>query len=592
MPRKSRSQQNDLSVTDDQQLLLASTEKALESFEFFCKNCVKIRDKQGIVRPFVLNSSQQKVLGIIRKQEKKGQPVRVIVLKARQMGISTLIEIYLLWRTLRQNNKKTLEMAHEKTQSAPHIYDISRFAIKNLPPWFRACTGLKETYFTKDGVTFNTGSEIAISSSDSNNPGRSLTLNFVHLSEAAFYEDGYRITAPLFSSMPKTADTVVMIESTGNGPAGYFYDVYQRAKSGKNDYAAVFLPWYEHAEYRKGVPDGVAVHCPQELEPLHEQGIIDDEQLYWRQWTIDNDFNGDENVFHIEYPSSEAEAWMSNASNVFSPAAVYARQTEIEHVPYREGMLQLSIQSEFDPTQSLVKFVPIQEGPLHIYVPPQDGRIYVIGADVGSGVANEDGDPSCADVVDVASGEQVAHLHEVEEPQRFAFDLYALGYYYGFCMLAPEITGGHGLAVVNWLKDHGYYMIYKRRVFDSVNNIWTEKLGWNTSRRTKDFLIDGLRAAFLNGEVIINERGTLNEMLSFVEKKLRSGKRELAAISGAKDDRVISLGITVAVRKDAFSNIVPEDQSKKQEKAHPEGNSFGALIQRQRSRFRQTGPSY
>lgn len=358
-------------------------------------------------------------------------------------------------------------------------------------------------------------------------------IGIVSNSEAGFYDNAETLMRAAFAAIPDMPNTVVFIESTGNGPAGWYYDTFMRALSGKNEYEAVFFPWYECEEYRRPVPDGVEVACPPSLQKLYEEGVIDREQLYWRQWTIENKYNGDEFAFAVEFPATVSEGFLQESANVFSPQAVQARLNEVESVQPEVGYLE-----DLGPG---VRFIEAPGERLTIYKRPEPGRTYVIGADVGSGVVvNREGDASCADVLDAVTGEQVAHLHEVVEPTLYARDLFLLGKFYNTALIAVEITGGHGLSVVNWLRDNGYTALYQRRVYDKVSGTFVNRLGWDTTRRTKAVMIDALRASFYNGEVVVNHPDTLREMLTFI----KDGSK-LEAVQGAHDDRVMSLAVSV-----------------------------------------------
>ena len=507
--------------------------RALADFEFFASNCVVIRTKSRAVAPLRLNKVQKTLVKAINRQVLNNNPVRIIVLKARQMGISTVIQAYILWRMLREPNTVALEIAHER-EAARRILDINRFAVKNLPQWFRQALGVKEEYFTKYEISFaNNGSSLEISSAESSNPGRSRTVHLAHLSEHAFYPDPDALTEALFAAIPDTPNTAVFIESTSNGPAGDFYDKYQRAKKGLNDYIPLFFPWYEHDEYRKPVPAGIDVPTP----PGYEKLPVTKEQLYWRQWKIDNDYSGDEDKFKREYPHDEASAWIMNSSCAFPVEALSKRISEVSEMCFDEGVITDG------------KFIAVAGERLHIFKWPQPGRLYVIGADVGSGVAVKDGDPSSADVLDAITGEQVAHLHIIEEPQAFAQDLYQLGHFYNEALISVEVTGGHGLATAIALRNMGYMKLYQRRVYDKLSGGFVNKLGWSTTKTTRRLMINSLRAAFSNGEITINELGTLQEMLTFVKEP---DKDDYKAAPGAHDDRVISIAIGNMVRKDVY----------------------------------------
>lgn len=549
-------------------LYMAAANTALRDFEYFAERCIFIRNKEGRVVPLKLNRVQKKLFMEIEKQVREGRPVRIIIVKARQMGISTLIQAYILWRMVRQPNVRCIELAH-KRDAAEKILEINRFAFQHLPSWFVVVRNLKVDYFSKYEISFaGWGSSLEIASADGNEPGRGSTYHIAHLSEAAFYPTGKNIERPLLASIPQTRNTAVFIESTGNGPAGSFYNRFMKAwnaeKQGRHHaWKAIFFPWYEHEEYQMPVPDGIEVYCPPELEHLN----LTKEQLYWRQWMIENYYNGDEDAFRLEFPATIEEAFMRSDANIFNPQAILKRMREIESVHVEEGFLAQTTLS------SKPQFFPQRGESLKIFVPPVPGRQYVIGADTGSGVVvNGEGDYSSADVLDVVTGEQVAHLHMLAETSTYAQELRLLAMYYNDAFIAVE-ADGHGLAVLGWLRDQGYTNLYRRRVYDKLNNIWVDKLGWSTTPRTKKFIIDNLRADFYNGSIIINCKETLEEMSTFV--KHADKKDYIGAINGAHDDRVMSLAIANQVRRE-YSQLVgkplQETQAPPPQVSLPEGS--------------------
>ncbi len=520
-----------------------------------------------------------KLVNTINDFVKRRKPIRIVILKARQIGFSTVIEIYILWRQVRGDGVyRAVEIADDKG-AAKDILEINRFAINNFPDWFKIAAGFETSYFSKYELGFaRTGGVLSVTSSDSNQPGRSRTIHLLHLSECAFYnsDNAKKMLKAIMPALSKSPRSAAFAESTGNGPSGWFYDLYQRAKAGKNEYVPLFFPWYEHDEYRMPVPEGVEVYCPPELEPLREQGFITDEQLYWRRWCIENDMNGDEDAFRVEYPTTEDEAFLLQSATLFDKMALYHRMKELEGKTYETGYL---VDGE-----SGIEF-KLGEGNLHVFQRPASGRVYVIGSDVGSGVAMNDGDPSSADVLDAATGEQVAHYHAIEEPVPFGQALRLLGKWYNNAMIAPEITGGHGMSTINALRDSGYTNIYHRKVFDKIQKQWVDRIGWNTSQSTRKMMIDNLRTDFHDGLVSVNEIATLEEMGGF-SRNQSTGKYEAAG--GGKDDRVLSLGISNQVRKEVALIITPQVQQQLKEHieevvAGVQGNTIADAIRR---RFR------
>jgi hypothetical protein len=161
---------------------------------------------------------------------------------------------------------------------------------------------------------------------------------------------------------------------------------------------------------------------------------------------------------------------------------------------------------------------------------------------VGEGL--EDGDASCAIVLDRESGEQVAELHGRVPPERFAYLLHALAWHYRRAKLAVE-RNNHGHSVLNTLRNVLRYPLlyqhvrYDHRVGDQVT------LGWPTDQSTKPILVDDLAAAIAGGHVIIRSQSLIDECMTFVTTD--SGSQEAQA--GKYDDRVMALGIAWQVRK-------------------------------------------
>ncbi|MGQ9698522.1 MAG: hypothetical protein ACUVRO_11090 [Armatimonadota bacterium] len=548
-------------------LLRAAARRALDDFPYFCANCFCIRDKRGRVRLLALNSSQWRMWEAIKRQTDVGRPVRLVVLKPRQIGVSTFFAAYVLWRLLREG-LNAIQIAHTD-EAATRIYDIVRFAVDRLPGWFRQIAGVKVEHNTASGLSFaHTWSQLGVCTAGGKEPGRSGTIQIVHCSEVAFWSDPDTVMASLFPAVPDEPGTVVAMESTGNGPLGYFKEKYDGAKNGKNDYEALFFPWYEHNEYRMPVPPGAVVTCPEELRELYDVGKITDEQLYWRQHVLTGEYGGREEIFRREYPATEMDAWTAESANFFPVTEVVMRLREVEQVPYEEGDVMPHARAG-------AVFLPGPGGPLRVFKHPEPGRVYAVGADAASGVASlQWADFSSADVVDIGTGEQVAHLHIICEPQEFARRLYLLGQLYNGALIAVETTDGHGLTVVNWLRDAGYTSLYKRRVYDRLAEQWVDRLGWATTAKTKPYLLDTLRAAFVGGEVKINDPRTLTEMLAFV----RDEKGKLGAVKGAHDDSVLSLAICVmAWRENRPALEALQTAPRKEEEPAPEASPLEGI---------------
>jgi len=186
--------------------------------------------------------------------------------------------------------------------------------------------------------------------------------------------------------------------------------------------------------------------------------------------------------------------------------------------------------------------IPISPAQLLVWERPIEGRSYVIGADVGEGLAG--GDASAACVLDRETGAQVAELHGRVPPERFAQQLNLLGRWYNRAMLAVE-RNNHGHRVLNTLRNVCHYpRLYYHVRYDPVGRT-TPALGWPTDQATKPILVDDLAAAIAAQRVVIRSTGLVDECLAFVTTD--TGSQE--AQPGAFDDRVMAAGIAWQARK-------------------------------------------
>lgn len=534
-----------------------AAQRLLDDFPSFCANAFNIIDKNGTIRLLEFNNIQNQIWSKVDEQIKKAIPVRIVVLKPRQVGVSTFFCAFMLWLLLKKT-VKGVQVAH-KDDATQEVYGIIRFATEHLPEWFMKAIGLnlKKCDIDGKGITLaNNYSVLQTYTAAGKEIGRSGTKQAVHLTEVAFYPDAEGVTKSLFASFPETPNTVVIQESTGNGPLGYFHDLFEGAMNGKNAYLPLFYPWYAHEEYSMDVPEGTEIVVPDNIRPLYESGEITREQLYWRQYSIANKYNGNEEAFLKEYPSTIKEAWFQDAANFFPFTAVMKRIDEVKDIPFDQG--------DIAQAGDHIELVPLPTGGLRIFKYPEAGHYYVIGADPSSGVATSSSKPdmSSANILEAKTGDQVAHLNSLIDPLGLANRLYLLGHYYNDALISVEANDGHGQAALNYLRDMGYPLLYQRRVYDQANMQWINKLGWSTTGKTRQIMLDHLRSAFLTGAIIVNDPRTLSEMLAFVKSET-TGK--IQAIKGAHDDCVMALAIVNMAREEYKEILCPATQTKEQQ---------------------------
>lgn len=400
----------------------------------YIEKCLKIRNKQGNIVPFKLNGPQNRLYEQIKELREQGISVRIIVLKARQMGFSTLIEAIIFWAAATARNVAGLVMAHQDDATS-NIFGMAKRYYDYLPdrlkPMQRA-SNARELLFAaptgSKGKTRGLDSSIRVSTAGSHGVGRSFTIKVAHLSEFAFWPGDKRDTlAGIMQAVPDEPDTMVFIESTANG-FDEFKDLWDAAVSawerGERDgWCPFFAAWWQMEEYRRPVPPGFA-RTPEEDELVRLYGL-DDQQLAWRRWCIKINCGGDLDLFRQEYPACPDEAFIASGSCIFDQTAIAAWRQAVKG---RAGERGRFVYDYDGLTVSGIAWEPCEGGDITIYKPPVDGVPYVIGGDTAGDSGTAWSDFFAAHVLDNTTGEQVAVLHGKMDEDVYARQVYSTGF--------------------------------------------------------------------------------------------------------------------------------------------------------------------
>ena len=505
-----------------------------------------IKDKSSQIVPLKLNVPQEKLYEIVEKQKAAGKPVRVIILKARQQGASTLSEALIFEDSYNNTNRNSLIIAHD-LDSASKLFGISKLFYDMLPGQKKPLdhSNRKELIFSPPHR-----SSTLVETANNLKAGRASTLQNIHCSEFAFWPDAKTLMLGLKQCIADLPNTMIIIESTANGIGDHFYSEYMRAKNGESEYAAVFIAWWELPEYSRPFDSdkgksqfefeinktiiNIDTNKPEKSEELllKEKYSLSLEQLNWRRWTIQNKCDGDSELFCQEYPSDDTEAFLVSGRPVFDRKATtqYALNTK---KPIAVGNLELRDRE--------VSFNSNEKGYLKVWEKPKTGKSYVIGADVAEGL--EKGDYSSAQVLERQSLEQVAEWHGHLDADLFGAELNKLGHYYNKCLVGCEVNN-HGLTSLTTLKNLLYPRIYYRKTYDQKIQKEINKIGWKTDLRTKPLMIDDLGKSIRENLLILNGKEVIDELTTYV----RDADGKTCAQNGAFDDRLIALAIAIQVR--------------------------------------------
>ncbi len=190
--------------------------RLLDDFEFYARKNLKIRTKDAHIIPFVLNRAQRRFMGAILQQWQETGRIRVIILKARQLGLSTVWGGFMYWWVSQHRATKGIVVTH-KAEASTALFDMTkRFHSESLP-FLKPSTAranARELKFDK----LDSGYIIATAGADT--VGRGETLQIAHLSEVGLWPKGKArdIMNGLLEAIPNEPNTFVAIESTARRP--------------------------------------------------------------------------------------------------------------------------------------------------------------------------------------------------------------------------------------------------------------------------------------------------------------------------------------------------------------------------------------
>lgn len=510
--------------------------RLLDDFPFYTYNALKIRTKEAKIEPLRLNKAQNILLRALKKQWQETGKIRVVILKARQQGLSTVIGAWLYWWTSQRKAQKTLVMAH-KADATNTLFEMTKRYHDGCPTILRPHT----KYSSKKELNFDVlHSSYTVATAGGDGVGRSETLTCVHASEVAFWPktSASEVFNGLTNAVPNMPGTAIFVESTANGVSGKFYDLWEGAVNGTNGYVPVFIPWFESDEYRSPVPPGFLKTYDE--QQLAKRFNLDDEQLMFRRLRIGET---SKEQFQQEYPSYAEEAFLTTGRPVFDPVIV---TEQMEAAKNRPSPKRYALEANGD-------FEEHSRGELLEFIEYDPYETYYIGADIAEGVRG--GDYSVAQVMD-SKYRQVAmwrgHIH----PDFFAKILYALGKRYNYARIIPE-RNNHGILTVTRLaKDLAYPNVYLDESVGSITEDYREVIGFSTNAKTKPLIIDQLSARLKRKELQLFDLETLAELRTFIITT--TGRME--AEEGKHDDTVMALALANHINTGPFKVSGNEDQ--------------------------------
>lgn len=519
---------------------------------------LRIVTKRAELVRYEPNQAQHHLHRLCDEQIKRGLPVRLIVLKARQRGISTAVEARFFERINRRANAHAV-VASADTDSTDKVFRMCRTFQDEMPQDQKRQlkrSNRKEIEYApphRSGILCQTAGKDVL--------GRGGTTQYAHLTEVAFWRDAETQLLGLLKEVPMEDGTEVVMESTANGVGGAFHDRYWDAVEHRKQYpddwsgyTPLFLPWYTHHEYRLDPPAhlcdsaGRLVLIPDEpyceidcRDTLSAIGVhLDDAQLYWRRVQIRDECGSDLRTFWQEMPSTDKEAFVATGYNIFSSQVLDRHERNCCDPMARVTFVRKDGQVKPQNVMTILDS-------WRIWRWPEINHEYIVYGDVCEGLFAEtakggsDPDYHFAAVFSRMSGELVATFHGRCDTAVYGLQMALAGRFYRDrtgrpAICTPEMNSC-GLAVLNELKRDNYENIYQRQDGEEeFTQDTTSRLGYRTTSLNRKPGLVFLRKTLNEGGIIIRDSEIIKELRTFINN---DGRWE--ARSGCHDDAVMML---------------------------------------------------
>lgn len=518
----------------------------LKDFRQFAPKFLKIKDKNGLIIPLVFNKPQLRALEIIDNIKEKKQPIRLLVLKARQKGFSTLFEAFIFWRTTFQYHRKSAIVGH-KVDATNNLYAMTKRYFKYLPDAMKPQVEASNEKVLRYGIL---ESEIKLYTAESGDVGSSDTLQDLHLTEVAKWRDPKTSLTALLQTVPDKPNTMVVMETTAKGIGGEYYDRWQMSKSGESNYYPLFISWLFDDEYTLKFRD--------EDEKYKLERSLDDiefglqeagatlEHLNWRRRIgLPDKCGNDVDQFRQEYPSNDVEAFIASGSPVFDANKCYIYFTESQKFKPRIGDLR------YTKDKKDVVFEESERGSLFLFkditTNPDESYRFANGADVAEGLAQ--GDYSVNATWDKKTDEVCMLWRGHIDPDLFAEELHKLYLFQGKKGYFGIEKNNHGYTTIKSAYKLGV-PLYHNQTFDKGYPSDTGKVGFTTTGKSKAEIINDLNEWIREGILISKDKQFWSEALRFVRNEkgqMQAQGKDVDVTVKSFDDTVIAYALMIRV---------------------------------------------
>lgn len=519
-------------------------------FEFYAKLCIRIQDKQTkAMIPLVLNRGQRILLKQYEEDRLAGRPCRVVLVKSRQWGGSTLTAAYMFWMMrMHYKNWHTTIVALDQSQ-AVNIRTMMKKMIKELPEFHEATSFKRHEGRETSRIIPETGAIVQIGSAEKPDALRSYDFSMVHFSEVGLWKStktksGADIAQTVYSTVPNEAGTMIVYESTAKGVGNFFHEQYLAAKHNKENgldgYQPVFVAWFDHKINQSKI--------------LHFDRFVKTMTPYqwwqWRQgatlegikWYAETQRAQNWNDFQMksEYPTTADEAFQTTGGTYFSNEMLESLKSNIKKPNFVGEIKGDSLTGEG--ALENIKLYPntsIKDA-LKIWIHPTDyadtsktyKHRFVVIVDVGG--RSEASDRSVISVFDRLSltyecgaVERAALWYGHIDPDLLAYKAAQIATYYDNALLVIESNtydtrykkkdksyvaeGDHSYTVLDTLGEIYDNMYVRRSTPDNTRDKQLKKIGWHMNKQTKYQAYDSYSISIRKGQYVEYSQDAYNE---------------------------------------------------------------------------------
>ena len=535
-------------------------------FEYWAANFVTIQDKENNKDvKFVLNYCQRILLKEILDDFFNDKPIRIIIPKPRQVGVSTLSQIFMIWIQMTQTKMWHSVIVAHKESTSKVIRGMYTKMLRNYPKWLLDTEEEIKLFpfenSQKTKVLRQRECRITVGSSEQPNGILGDNLSGAHLSEVAVWKasEGTKpeeLVQSIISGILYKPMTMIVYESSARGVGNFFHREWLRANSDnpkeKSVFKPLFLAWFQHPMYTEKIKN-------------YERFVSTMDEYEWELWNYGATLEGirwyrsisrsygDLWRFRMEYPSTPSEAFQSSG-NRFYPTKDVMRLREGNRPPRMRG--DMTAEATFGANAiKNIQFKEEERGMFQIWEMPDDEPVrdrYVVVVDIGGRGKDSDRSVICVfdrywllqgGVVEVVA-EWCGHIdHDL-----LAWKSLQIAKWYKNALLIIESNtleteqteGDHFEYILDEIANY-YNNLFCRVSADKIAQGAAPRWGFHTNKSSKQMVCDHQKKALRENMYIEPCKECCDEHDTFEVKDNGS----LGAVDGAHDDRHITRAIGI-----------------------------------------------